>query len=171
MSREKCGVEFCHSTRTAPRIRQKVGNGVSYDTRSLCLPCCVRDTVWSWFIYLFINKSMFFTNHNASHNKQLSLSIGFVEYKGFIEFIASMIKYFVHTIWIVVKKILYLFFFILKFYHVRFGNWTYNHHQVKHYPFTLLELQFQLWYYEILLEGQSYFNLVHNTSTMRLSGS
>ena len=30
---DKRGVEFCHSTRNASRIRQKVGNGVSYDTR------------------------------------------------------------------------------------------------------------------------------------------
>ena len=26
----KCGVEFCHSTRNASIIRQKVGNGVPY---------------------------------------------------------------------------------------------------------------------------------------------
>ena len=25
----KCGVEFCHSTRNASRMRQKVGNGVT----------------------------------------------------------------------------------------------------------------------------------------------
>ena len=24
---------------------------------SLCLPCCVRDTAWSWFIFLFISFS------------------------------------------------------------------------------------------------------------------
>ena len=34
------GVEFCHSTRNASRIWQKVGN---LTLGSLCLPCCVRD--------------------------------------------------------------------------------------------------------------------------------
>ena len=30
---------------------------------SFCLPCCVRDTAWSWFIYLFI--FMFLPNPNS----------------------------------------------------------------------------------------------------------
>ena len=53
---EKRGLEFCHSTRNASRIRQKMGNGVSYDTRFL-LPT-LGHTGYSvkliWFIYLTI---------------------------------------------------------------------------------------------------------------------
>ena len=41
---DKRGVEFCHSTRNASRIRQKVENGVCVTRGSLCLPCSVRDT-------------------------------------------------------------------------------------------------------------------------------
>ena len=56
----KRGVEFCHSTPNASRIRQKVGNERSVLTLdSLCLPCCVRDTAWSYFFLL-----------NASFKKQ-----------------------------------------------------------------------------------------------------
>ena len=45
----KRGFDFCHSTRNASRIRQKVGSFLTLG--SLCLPCCGRDTEWSWFIF------------------------------------------------------------------------------------------------------------------------
>ena len=41
----KRGVEFCHSTRNASRIRGEESEERSVLTLgSLCLPCCVRDT-------------------------------------------------------------------------------------------------------------------------------
>ena len=54
------GVEICHSTRNASRIRQKVGNLVltrfpTTPPTTLCLSCCVRDTAWSWFILIYID--------------------------------------------------------------------------------------------------------------------
>ena len=46
----KRGIEFRHSTRNAPRIRQKIGNSV-LTLSSLCPytagSVCVRDAAWS----------------------------------------------------------------------------------------------------------------------------
>ena len=56
VSKIKRGVEFCHSTRNASRIRHKVGTESARSVLtlgSLCLSCCVRDTAWSWVIDLF----------------------------------------------------------------------------------------------------------------------
>ena len=44
------GVEFCHSTRNASRIRSVLTLG------SLCLPCCVRDTA---DLFIFTLSTMF----------------------------------------------------------------------------------------------------------------
>ena len=65
----KRGVEFCHLTRKASRIRQKVGNGVSYTKFPLPTLLWVGYSVKLIYFYIFmysyvykIKKSFIFNN-------------------------------------------------------------------------------------------------------------
>ena len=50
----KRGVEFCYSTRLQDSAES--GEWTVLTLSSLCLPCCVRNTARSWFIYKFYDE-------------------------------------------------------------------------------------------------------------------
>ena len=60
----KRGVEFCHSTRDASRIRQKVGNGVSQHKVPSAYPavCGIQREADHVFLNIYIT-SIFVYNH------------------------------------------------------------------------------------------------------------
>ena len=71
----KRGVEFCHVTCNASRIRQKVGNGMSYTRFPLPTLLCARYSVkLIYFIFIysivsFVSVSSIFTTGNENQIK------------------------------------------------------------------------------------------------------
>ena len=57
-------VVFRQWTRNTSRTRRKIRNNV-LTLGSLCLPCCVRDTAWSWF---FLNTLCEVAGLNTARN-------------------------------------------------------------------------------------------------------